>query len=132
MQRVNFQEDANGVPIDLAAEPERVSAYREAAETFMGFFARAITWTANSRANRGMAFDCMCFATGNGQLLGIRSEVDLASRHGVTKQAICKMVKNFQETVRVPPMPGQRREEAIPKFREARMAQLMRNERLNR
>lgn len=113
-------------PDGVDEEAVRANAYREAAQEFMEFFGRSMSWVVNAHGNRIAAFESMLFAMGYGPLLQVKSEVELANRHGVKKQAICNLVKTFQENVRIPPMPGQRREEAISKFREARIAQLKR------
>ena len=55
--------------------------------------------------NVRLAVECYRYAAG----LSATSEVELAARYGVTKQAVSKRAKQFQELLKLPPAAAMRR-----------------------
>jgi hypothetical protein len=111
---------------DVLEADDQPSLTRMACEDALAWLLRVMAWVKACRGDKALAFDCVVFGIGKGEMIGVRNEVEIAKRHRVKKQAVSKLVTDFQNNVRIPPMPGQRRESAVPSFREARLAQLRR------
>jgi hypothetical protein len=71
-----------------------------------------------------MAWEITLLATGQGEVIDCESAAELGKRWELSKQAITKQVEDYQAKVHIPPMIGQRDEEARDAMRKKRKVQL--------
>jgi hypothetical protein len=98
--------------------------YREAAMLLRDFMLETNLWIARFGGDRLMAWEITLLATGQGEVIGCESAAELGKRWELSKQAITKQVEAYQAKVHIPPMIGQRDEEARDEMRKKRKAQL--------
>jgi hypothetical protein len=76
---------------------------------------------AGSETSRArLAVECLCIASGMGDIIESVTEVDIARRHGLSRQAVSKRVKNLTKLLGTKPSIGMRSLKACKKYREAR------------
>lgn len=123
--------DDNDEPIIMdgedAHQADEDNRVRAAALKLLDFFREAAALVKGYRGNQLLAFDCLLLAMGWWEVVGVKSQVELARRYSSErshKAAVNKCVKMFQDRLGIGPMPGQRDAKARQKFAEARKKQL--------
>lgn len=108
----------------IATEIVRGNPYRQAAIQAKDFFKRS-AMEILSFGPQTIEFECWVFACGWTDLLpGIKTATDLAKKWNCTDANIGKIVNRIQSHLDIPPMPGQRCDEARKKFSDVRKGQL--------
>jgi hypothetical protein len=98
---------------------------REAAKERMDeFWKRGLHLLYAYRGNRDMAFDCFMVGIGEGSSIGLLSAVEVAKKYRVTKSNATKCILMFQDSLGIPPMPGQRDSRGRVQMGNARKEQL--------
>lgn len=78
----------------------------------------------SSPKNRLMEFDCFLFASGFGQLAGLRSAKQIGDMYGMTKMAASKIVNKYVALNEADELPGQRSKAGKKNMTDARNGQL--------
>lgn len=110
--RVNFDYDALDDP------PTLPKGYVEALE-----FGRRIVSYARSKDRARLTLDCLYIALGDAEIEGV-SMTEMSARHGVTKAAISKRVREIREDLHLPRTGFNKTEHACETYRTTNISRV--------
>lgn len=93
----------------------------------MEFFKRGFRLLVQYKGNQSLALHAFCLAHGWFDLIECESAVEVAEKlfgDPKKKAAVTKAVKLFQDSLGIPPMPGQRKQDGREQMKKARKEQL--------
>jgi hypothetical protein len=109
-----------------SAQAAYLRGYREAAVAFWDWFDRSMILIYACDVPANVALDCFNLAHRKYRIVGKLDEVQLAEKHGLTKQAISKVMRRFQKRLRIP---GDRNEDGCERMKKKRLDTLAPKER---
>lgn len=121
----------NPLTAELESSPNH---YREAASRALDFIKESVIRIRTYKGSRDFALDCWILSMGWHDIINVRTQDELAARYkkindplnSITKASVSKLVKQFQEELRIPPALGQRKVESCKTMRKTREKQLNR------
>lgn len=129
-RRQELEQGADGEPVD-ELEVLKSELRSEAAAIIRGFWQSGLRVVAFSDGNKLMVLDAFFFAVGFVKLIGedangkpIDNAEKIAAKHGVTKQAVSKVVGVIQDAFEIDGMPGKRSDSGRGNMILARLDQL--------
>lgn len=107
------------------ADPEKEEIRRTALKRIDEFFLRGLRMlVVQKKIKRCLSFDCYLLAIGQGEMIGMRTAVEIAKKHSVTKAAASECVDDFRQALKIEFMPGQRDNDGRKEMAKARKGQL--------
>lgn len=110
---------------------EAAAIFRQAAAASMDFYRRLFMSIQDYRGDKAFAIDCAMLALGWHDLARAFTQQEIARRHKCDKANVNRLVNKIQTLVGVPPLNGQRSNQAREKFSSIRKQQLKPNENTN-